>query len=63
MRGVIVVESQAEFNVWLAKQSTQYEVAHAPATPPAPTGPATQNADSAKAPVDTANKTVALNKK
>ena len=34
MRGVIVVESQAEFNIWLAKQATQYEAANAPATPP-----------------------------
>lgn len=58
MRGTIVVESQAEFNVWLAKQSTQYEVAHAPATPAV--APATQPADSTKA-VDT-TKTVAVNK-
>ncbi|MFL5774156.1 MAG: cytochrome c oxidase subunit II [Flavisolibacter sp.] len=35
MRGTIVVESQAEFNVWLAGKPTQYELAHAPATAPA----------------------------
>jgi cytochrome c oxidase subunit 2 len=58
MRGTIVVESQAEFNVWLAKQATQYEVANAPATQP--TTP--QTTDSTRAKVDTANKTVALNK-
>ena len=49
MRGVIVVESQAEFNVWLAKQATQYEAANA--QPAAPAGTA---ADTVKA--------VALNK-
>lgn len=38
MRGVIVVESQAEFNVWMAGQKPQYLAAHpeeAPATKPA----------------------------
>jgi cytochrome c oxidase subunit 2 len=43
MRGVIVVESQAEYNVWLASQKPQYLAAHpeaAPATTPAPAAPA-----------------------
>jgi cytochrome c oxidase subunit 2 len=37
MRGVIVVESLAEFKVWLAQKPSQYEMAHGsakPATPP-----------------------------
>ena len=37
MRGVIVVESQAEFRAWLAQKPSQYELAHEsakPATPP-----------------------------
>src|SRR5215217_2776114 len=41
MRGTIVVESQAEFKVWLAKQTPTYVAAHgggaAPATTPATT--------------------------
>ncbi len=41
MRGTIVVESQAEFKVWLAKQTPTYVAAHgggaAPATTPAAT--------------------------
>lgn len=36
MRGVVIVESQAEFNVWLSKQATQYEVANGGAQPAAP---------------------------
>lgn len=35
MRGTIVVESEAEFKVWLAKQKPQYEVANGGATVPA----------------------------
>jgi cytochrome c oxidase subunit 2 len=35
MRGTIVVESQAEFNLWLASKPTQYQLAHAPAAAPA----------------------------
>ncbi len=52
MRGTIVVESQAEFNVWLAQQQSQYDKAHgAPAAPapnaaPGTTTPAAQPADS-----------------
>ena len=34
MRGTIVVESQAEYNVWLKKQTPQYQLANAsPASP------------------------------
>ncbi|HYC29776.1 MAG TPA: cytochrome c oxidase subunit II, partial [Chitinophagaceae bacterium] len=36
MRGTIIVESQAEFNVWLAQQQSQYDKVHSqPATTPA----------------------------
>lgn len=42
MRGVIVVESQAEYNIWLAKQKPQYFAAHPEAAPATPvTTPAT----------------------
>jgi cytochrome c oxidase subunit II len=40
MRGTIVVESQAEFNTWLAGQSSQYTKAH-PAPKPAVTADST----------------------
>ncbi len=33
MRGVVIVESQAEFNVWLAKQTPQYVLANGGGTP------------------------------
>ena len=33
MRGVIVVESEAEFRIWLAQKQSQYDVAHASAAP------------------------------
>jgi cytochrome c oxidase subunit 2 len=38
MRGTIIVESQAEWNVWMAKQKPQYEAANAApaANPPSP---------------------------
>ncbi len=36
MRGVIVVESQAEFNVWLSKQTTQYQAANEQQPTPTP---------------------------
>ncbi len=49
MRGVIVVETQAEYDAWVAKQPTQYSLAH-PADAPA----AAPKADSAQ-------KTVAAN--
>ncbi|HEX2608625.1 MAG TPA: cytochrome c oxidase subunit II [Flavisolibacter sp.] len=48
MRGVIVVESQAEFNAWLAQKQPQYAVANAPA-------PAATPATGAKADSTTAN--------
>ena len=35
MRGVVIVESQAEFNVWLAKQQNPYEAANTYPTTPA----------------------------
>lgn len=35
MRGVVIVESQAEFNVWLAKQQNPYEAANTNPTTPA----------------------------
>jgi cytochrome c oxidase subunit 2 len=52
MRGVIVVESQAEFNAWLAQKPPQYEVANAG---PKPASPSPSKGDS------TTVKTVALN--
>ena len=52
MRGTIVVESQAEYNVWLAQQQTQYDKAHAAPAVPATTPGATTT--------DTTNR-VALN--
>ncbi|WP_236652866.1 cytochrome c oxidase subunit II [Chitinophaga vietnamensis] len=42
MRGVIVVETQAEFDAWVAKQPTQYSLAHPAATPAAPAADSTQ---------------------
>lgn len=36
MRGVVIVESQAEFNAWMAQQKAQYEIANAPQTSPSP---------------------------
>src|SRR5215216_759576 len=54
MRGVIVVESQAEYNAWMAKHEPQYITANGGGTTPAP---AIQPAAA-----DTTVKTVALNK-
>ncbi|MBV8254888.1 MAG: cytochrome c oxidase subunit II [Chitinophaga sp.] len=51
MRGVIVVETQEEYNAWVAKQPTQYSLAHPAAAP----------AEAPKA--DSAQKTVAANTK
>lgn len=46
MRGTIVVESQAEFNIWLKKQKAQYAIVHEapPGNPavPSPSGDSTQ---------------------
>lgn len=42
MRGVIVVETQAEYDAWVAKQKSQFELAHASATPAAPAADSTQ---------------------
>ncbi|HEU4472436.1 MAG TPA: cytochrome c oxidase subunit II, partial [Flavisolibacter sp.] len=48
MRGVLVVETQAEYDAWLAQKQPQYQAANpAPAAPPAAT-PAQQPADTTK---------------
>ncbi|MFN2457170.1 MAG: cytochrome c oxidase subunit II [Chitinophagaceae bacterium] len=44
MRGTIVVESQAEFNAWLAQMPVQYQVAMGNAQPAAPATDTTANA-------------------
>ncbi|MBV7528483.1 cytochrome c oxidase subunit II [Chitinophaga sp. sic0106] len=46
MRGVIVVETQEEYDAWVAKQPTQYSLAHPDAAPAAPAADA--KADSTK---------------
>jgi len=48
MRGTIVVESQAEFNAWLAQQKPQYVLAN-PAAEPATGAPAKGDSTTAKA--------------
>jgi cytochrome c oxidase subunit 2 len=52
MRGTIVVESQAEYNVWLKKQTPQYALANEAAkgnpTVPSPSGDSTQNKTTAQ---------------
>ena len=48
MRGVVIVESQAEFNIWMNKQTPQYVTANNLGTP-APPAQATPAADTAKA--------------
>lgn len=53
MRGTIIVESQAEFNAWLAQKQPQYEAANPPAQPASPATPVT---------TDTAAKTALLTK-
>jgi cytochrome c oxidase subunit II len=50
MRGTVVVESQGEFNVWLASKKPQYAIANAPATPATPSkADSATNAGTAKA--------------
>jgi cytochrome c oxidase subunit II len=44
MRGTIVVESQAEYNIWLASKQPQYQVAQGGAATPAGASPAAPNA-------------------
>ena len=56
MRGTIIVESQAEYNVWLAQQQSQYDKVHAPQTAPA-NPPAMQQGT-----VPDTTRTAALNK-
>jgi cytochrome c oxidase subunit 2 len=58
MRGVMVVETQAEFDAWIAKQKPQYETAKAANTP---AGAPTQPLNPAAKPVDSvASRTTAL---
>lgn len=52
MRGTIVVESQGEFNVWLATKPKQYDVAMGMQKPASP-APATPAADTTSATVST----------
>ncbi len=48
MRGVIVVETQEEYDAWLAKQVTQYSLAHASETPAPAAEPAKADSTAAK---------------
>lgn len=48
MRGTIVVESQGEFNVWLAQKQPQYAVANGGGATPAPATDTTANAGMSK---------------
>ena len=43
MRGVVVVESEGEFRVWLAQKQSQYAIAH---TSPTPANQSSSPADS-----------------
>jgi cytochrome c oxidase subunit 2 len=43
MRGVVIVETQEEYDTWIIRQKSQYSVAH-----PEPTAPKTQPADTTK---------------
>jgi cytochrome c oxidase subunit 2 len=45
MRGTVIVETQEEYDAWMAKQQSYYALNNAPATPAAPA------ADSSAAPV------------
>lgn len=59
MRGTIVVETQAEYDKWLAGQKTYYAETHPETSPTAPVSPA--GSDTTKNATDT-TKTVAANK-
>ncbi|WP_291919891.1 cytochrome c oxidase subunit II [Chitinophaga sp.] len=48
MRGVIVVETQAEYDAWVAKQKSTYDLTHAAAAPAAPAADSTQKVIAAK---------------
>jgi cytochrome c oxidase subunit 2 len=62
MRGVIVVESEAEFKVWLAQKQSQYDIAHASPTPANQSGSPADSTSNSK-PQTTNNKPTAfLNK-
>jgi cytochrome c oxidase subunit 2 len=48
MRGVIVVESEGEFRVWLAQKQSQYDVAHASSAPATPFGSTADSTSNSK---------------
>lgn len=48
MRGVIVVETQAEYDAWVAKQKSTYELTHAAAAPAGAAADSTQKVIAAK---------------
>lgn len=48
MRAVVVVETQAEHNIWLKKQQAYYSQVHPEAAPATPAAPAAAPADSTK---------------
>jgi cytochrome c oxidase subunit 2 len=52
MRGVIVVETQAEYDAWVAQQKSTYSLSHPDTAAPAPAG---------GAPADSTQKSVAAN--
>lgn len=49
MRGTVIVETQAEYDAWLAKQQTYYASNNAPAAPAADSTQKTQKTDTTKA--------------
>jgi cytochrome c oxidase subunit 2 len=49
MRGTIIVETQAEYDEWMAKQQSYYAANNAPAAPAEAVAPAEQKTDSVKA--------------
>jgi cytochrome c oxidase subunit 2 len=59
MRGIVVVESQAEYNIWLKKQRAQYAVAMGLPEPTQPSAGDSTKLNPAVPPVDTVNKTTA----
>jgi cytochrome c oxidase subunit II len=48
MRGVIVVESEGEFKVWLAQKQSQYNIAHTSTAPASQPGSAADSTSSSK---------------
>jgi cytochrome c oxidase subunit 2 len=49
MRGTVIVETQAEYDAWMAKQQTYYAANTAPATPAEGEAKPEQKTDSVKA--------------